>query len=64
MLQGYALCPLNLLIFPTKLSTKSIIAQEDKSMEWIYLLYKGQEIIIVCVTLAFQLINQGKAKCH
>ena len=33
--------PLNLLIFPTKLSPTDIIAWEDKLLEWIYLYHKG-----------------------
>lgn len=53
------LLPLSLFIFPNKLSSTGMIAQENKPLEWIYLHHKGYGMPTF-LTLLAQLINQAR----
>ena len=56
--------PLNLFIFPTKLSPTGIVTEENNPLEWIYLHHKGHEILTAYLTLLVQLVNQAGANAN
>lgn len=56
--------PLNLIIFPSKLSPLGIIAQEGKRLEWIHLHHKGHSMLTAYPTLLAQLVNQERTPCQ